>query len=103
MRTLTHVWMMVTIRKLIFVSILTKLHWRQIDMEKQRMKVLKPRDCERILNYNGFYPDKQNGCHVIFKDDLGRHITIPRGNINPLVWKRLAKEYNLVEPSKVFK
>lgn len=73
------------------------------DMEKQRLKTLKPRDCERILNYNGFYPDKQNGGHVIFKDDLGRHITIPRGNINPLIWKRLAKEYNLVEPSKVFK
>ena len=34
MRTLTHVWMIVTIRKLIFVSILTKLHWRQIDMAK---------------------------------------------------------------------
>ena len=73
------------------------------NMKKQRMKVLKPKDCERILNYNGFYPDRQNGSNVIFKDDLGRHITIPRGNINPCIWKRLAKENNLVEPSKVFK
>ena len=56
-----------------WMIVLKKL--RTSNMEKQRMKTLKPRDCERILNYNGFYPDKQNGCHVIFKDDLGRHIT----------------------------
>ena len=84
-----------------WMIVLKKL--RTSNMEKQRMKTLKPRDCERILNYNGFYPDKQNGCHVIFKDDLDRYITIPRGNINPCIWKRLAKENNLVEPSKVFK
>ena len=68
-----------------------------------RMKVLKPRDCERILNYNGFYLDRQNGSHVIFKDDLGRHITIPRGKVNPCIWRRLVKENNLVEPERIFK
>ena len=68
-----------------------------------RMKVLKPRDCERILNYNGFYPYRQNGSHVIFKDDLGRHITIPRGKVNPCIWRRLVKENNLVEPERAFK
>ena len=68
-----------------------------------RMKVLKPRDCERILNYNGFYPDRQNGSHVIFKDDLGRYITIHRGKVNPCIWRRLVKENNLVEPERVFK
>lgn len=72
-------------------------------MGKARMKVLKPKDCERILNFNGFYAVRQNGSHIIFYDDIGRHITIPRGEVNPCIWRRLTKENNLVEPSKIYK
>lgn len=72
-------------------------------MKRTKNESIKPKDCERILNYNGFYAYKQNVGYVIFQDDLGRNITISRGNINTCIWKRLAKENNLVEPSKVFK
>lgn len=72
-------------------------------MSNGKMKIVKPKECEKILNYNGFYAQRQSGSHVIFKDDLGRHICIPRGSVNPCIWRRLVKENSLVAPSKAFR
>lgn len=66
-------------------------------------RILKPRDIERILNYNGFYPERQNGGYVIFKDDIGREISIRRGKIDTFTWNNIAKENELVEPERAFR
>ena len=66
-------------------------------------RILKPRDIERILNYNGFYPERQNGGYVLFKDDIGREISIRRGKIDTFTWNNIAKENELVEPERVFR
>lgn len=66
-------------------------------------RILKPRDIERILNYNGFYPERQNGGYVLFKDDIGREISIRRGKIDTFTWNNIAKENELVEPERAFR
>lgn len=67
-----------------------------------KIRTLKPKEFEKILNYNGFYATNQNNGKITFNDDLGREITIGRGDISPSVWKRLKEEYDLVPPSKTF-
>ena len=66
-------------------------------------RILKPRYIERILNYNGFYPERQNGGYVLFKDDIGREISIRRGKIDTFTWNNIAKENELVEPERAFR
>ena len=66
-------------------------------------RILKPRDIERILNYNGFYPERKNGGYVIFKDDIGREIPIRRGKIDSFTWNNIAKENELIEPERIFR
>ena len=66
-------------------------------------RILKPRDIERILNYNGFYPERQNGGYAIFKDDIGREISIRRGKIDTFTWNNIAKENELIEPERAFR
>ena len=66
-------------------------------------RILKPRGIERILNYNGFYPERQNGGYVLFKDDIGREISIRRGKIDTFTWNNIAKENELVEPERAFR
>ena len=72
-------------------------------MSSNGRRILKPRDIERILNYNGFYPERQNGGYVLFKDDIGREISIRRGKIDTFTWNNIAKENELVEPERVFR
>ena len=66
-------------------------------------RLIKPKDCERVLNYNGFYFYRQNGRYIIFKDDIGREISIRRGKIDSLTWNKIAKENELVEPERAFR
>ena len=66
-------------------------------------RILKPRYIERILNYNGFYQERQNGGYVLFKDDIGREISIRRGKIDTFTWNNIAKENELVEPERAFR
>ncbi len=66
-------------------------------------RLIKPKDCERVLNYNGFYFYRQNGRYIIFKDDIGREISIRRGKIDTFTWNNIAKENELVEPERVFR
>lgn len=72
-------------------------------MIKNGRRILKSRDIERILNYNGFYPEIQNGGYVIFKDDIGREIPIRRGKIDSFTWNNIAKENELIEPERAFR
>ena len=66
-------------------------------------RLIKPKDCERVLNYNGFYFYRQNGRYIIFKDDIGREIAIRRGKIDSFTWNNIAKENELVEPERAFR
>lgn len=66
-------------------------------------RLIKPKDCERILNYNGFYFYRQNGRYIIFKDDIGREISIRRGKIDSFTWNNIAKENELIEPERAFR
>ena len=66
-------------------------------------RLIKPKDCERVLNYNGFYFYRQNGRYIIFKDDIGREISIRRGKIDTFTWNNIAKENELVEPERAFR
>lgn len=66
-------------------------------------RLIKPKDCERVLNYNGFYFYRQNGRYIIFKDDIGREISIRRGKIDSFTWNNIAKENELVEPERAFR
>ena len=66
-------------------------------------RLIKPKDCERVLNYNGFYFYRQNGRYMIFKDDIGREISIRRGKIDSFTWNNIAKENELVEPERAFR
>lgn len=72
-------------------------------MIKNGRRILKSRDIERILNYNGFYPERQNGGYVIFKDDIGREISIRRGKIDTFTWNNIVKENELIEPERAFR
>lgn len=70
---------------------------------RRRSRTISPKNCERVLNYNGFYLDKQDVCYVVFRDDIDRHISIHRGNVDIIEWKRIVKDNELVEPMKAFK
>lgn len=63
---------------------------------------IKPHTCEKILNFNGFYPHVQKHSQIAFIDDLGRVITIPRGSIPLVVFRKIVKRFNLVLPEKCY-
>ena len=66
-------------------------------------RLIKPKYCEMVLNYNGFYFYRQNGGYVLFKDDIGREISIRRGKIDSFTWNNIAKEHELIEPERAFR
>ena len=61
------------------------------------MREVTYRECELILNYNGFFIDHQSGSHVIFKNERGKHISIRINSVNACLWRRLVKENSLDE------
>lgn len=68
----------------------------------KRVRILKLKDIEKILDYNGFLPITR-GREIIFQDNIGRNITVERDEcINPKIWMGIVKFYNLELPSKIF-
>ena len=61
------------------------------------MREVTYKECQLILNYNGFFLDHQSGSHAIYKNERGKHISIKVGSVNACVWRRLVKENNLDE------
>ena len=53
------------------------------------------REFVRILLNNGFTYQRQTGGHAIYKDKRQREISIPSGEPNKMMCKRLIKENNL--------
>lgn len=61
-----------------------------------RFKRYNKRDMEQILKDNGWELDHQSGSHKIYKNDKGEHISIGCCSYNSMIFRRLAKENNLV-------
>lgn len=57
------------------------------------------REFEKVLRENGFYYSRNSGSHLIYKNERGRHISIPQ-SMNMCVIRRLIKENNLIVPKK---
>ena len=55
-------------------------------------KAINYREADGILNRNGFYKNRTNGSHAIYKDNRGRTITITTGLISQKTWKRECKK-----------
>ena len=53
------------------------------------------REAEKILKNNGYTYERTRGSHFQYVKD-GKRIVITRKKVNPCVWARLVKEYNLV-------
>ena len=60
----------------------------------RRMAVYTQKEFEKILKVNGYRFNRQNGDHLIYVNDGGRHISV-KYPINPCISRRLIKEYNL--------
>lgn len=71
-------------------------------LANRHIRQFKPRLCEKILNYNGFYPTATKGARIAFIDDLGRDILLPRGCVPWRVFDRIARENHLEIPCKCF-
>lgn len=59
------------------------------------MKQYTPREFIRIVEKNGFQFNRCNGSHAIYMDINGRHISVPKRNLECVIANRLIKENNL--------
>lgn len=48
---------------------------------------------KKLLLNNGYYPVRQNGSHIVYKNNSG-HIIVIKNNLNRMIMKRLEKEIN---------
>ena len=53
------------------------------------------REFIKIVEFNSFYYNRYNGDHIIYMNDKGRHISIPK-NLKSVIARRLIKENNLI-------
>ena len=53
------------------------------------------REFIKIVEFNDFYYNRYNGDHIIYVNDKGRHISIPK-NLKSVIARRLIKENNLI-------
>lgn len=53
------------------------------------------REFIKIVEFNSFYYNRHNGDHIIYVNDKGRHISIPK-NLKCVIARRLIKENNLI-------
>ena len=53
----------------------------------------------RLVKKNGYFYDRNNGDHVIYVNNEGRHISIPE-TMQCVIARRLIKENNLIVPTK---
>lgn len=61
-------------------------------------KALDWKEAENILHKNGFFRHRTNGSHAIYKDDLGRTVTITVGKpLSQKTWKRECKKNGIRE------
>lgn len=58
-----------------------------------KYKVFKRGEFEKLIRANGFLPLRTHGSHKIFTDGV-RQITL-KDDMNPMVCRRLIKEYEL--------
>ena len=64
------------------------------------MKQYTSREFIKIAELNGFYYDRRNGGHAIYRNAKnGRHISIPK-NLECVIARRLIKENNLKTDKK---
>lgn len=54
------------------------------------------REFQKILRNNGYEPMRTCGSHVIYKNTYGNTISVPKGEPNKMLTRRLIKENNLV-------
>lgn len=52
------------------------------------------REFIKIVKFNGFWYNRNNGDHAIYVNDKGRHISIPK-NLECVIAQRLIKENSL--------
>ena len=57
------------------------------------------REFIKIVEFNSFYYNRYNGDHIIYMNDKGRHISIPK-NLKSVIARRLIKENNLITDIK---
>lgn len=63
-----------------------------------KYKVYKERDVVKILKKNGFELERHSGDHKIYYNEkTNTHISIVHRCDNPMIIRRLIKEYNLNE------
>lgn len=60
-------------------------------------KTFTRRECLSIVLNNGFVYDHTTGGHKIYKRNESETLSLPSREINPMVFRRLMKEYNLKE------
>ena len=53
------------------------------------------REFIKIVEFNSFYYNRYNGDHIIYVNDKGMHISIPK-NLKSVIAQRLIKENNLI-------
>lgn len=58
------------------------------------MRQYTSREFIRIVKFNGFWYNRNNGDHAIYVNDKGRHISIPK-NLECVIAQRLIKENSL--------
>ena len=58
------------------------------------MRQYTSREFIKIVKFNGFWYNRNNGDHAIYVNDKGRHISIPK-NLECVIARRLIKENSL--------
>ena len=58
------------------------------------MRQYTSREFIKIVKFNGFWYNRNNGDHAIYMNDKGRHISIPK-NLECVIARRLIKENSL--------
>lgn len=64
------------------------------------MRQYTSREFVKIVEKNGFQYKRHSGSHAIYMDVNGRHMSIPKKNLECVIARRLIKENNLVTDIK---
>ena len=59
-------------------------------------KIYTRKEIISIIHNNGFTYERSNGGHDIYVKQ-GKHISIPRNEVNPMIWRRLMRENDIKE------
>jgi predicted RNA binding protein YcfA (HicA-like mRNA interferase family) len=65
---------------------------------KEKLPRITAREVEGAINKIGYYPKRQSGSHIIYKNQDGKRITLPihpEKIIHPKIIKRILIENNL--------